>query len=98
MKSQLNVQIVVRDMPKDKFKWRRLEDERMEAMRRLELREGYRESYANKFSSKRAIRIGILPKGNRRKEKQIKNLFKKALILSEKLKEKKDKEIEKNES
>lgn len=77
------------EMPKDKFKWRNLKEEKTEALRRLELREAQNQAYANRFSTKRAIIPKSIPK---RKEKYLKRMFKKALILSLKLQEKKVRE------
>jgi hypothetical protein len=66
--------------------WRDPEQERQEAMHKLEIRESLRQSYANRFSSKNEPKDRPM---NTRKLKKIKSTYKKCVILSEQIRERK---------
>ena len=69
-----------------KGNWRDPEKERQEAMHKLEMKDALRQSYANRFSSKNEPTDRPL---NQRKLKKIKTVYKKCVLLSEQIKERK---------
>lgn len=69
--------------------WRNLEEERQKAMHELEKKDSLRQSYANRFSSKNEPTDGRPM--NTRKLKKIKSTYRKCVILSTQIKERKAK-------
>lgn len=69
-------------------KWRNLEQERQEAMRKADIKDSFRASYANRFSSKNEPRERPM---NTRKLKKIKSTYRKCIILSHQIEERQKK-------
>jgi hypothetical protein len=75
-------------MKKNNPQWRDPKQERTDAMHKIEIRESLRQPYANRFSSKNEPQTRRM---NPKKLRKIKNLYKKAVILSNEIQERKRK-------
>jgi len=69
-------------------KWRNLEQERQEAMRKADIKDSLRASYANRFSSKNEPRERPM---DNKKLKKIKSTYRKCIILSHQIEERQKK-------